>query len=226
MTNTPQRASLESLIQAKNLKAQYVTAKPLHSGLKATLEFGPTIGFVIAYLIFRNETFLIAGTEYTGFVAVTAAFVPVLVVAIGAMWFLSGRIARIQVATGAMVLVFGGLGVWLNDPRLFKMKPTAIYLALTVILWIGLLRGQSWLAYIMEDMVPLKRKGWMILTKRVTVLFLLSAGANELVWRTQSEAFWVVFETVAMPIVVFVFFLTQIGLFVEYATFKPSKKKR
>jgi len=202
-----------------------MTTKPLHFGLKATLEIGPTIGFVVAYLIFRNETFLIAGTEYTSFVAVTAAFIPVFLIAIGALWFLSGRVARIQVATAVMVLVFGGLSVWLNDPRLFKMKPTAIYLALALILGIGLLRGQSWLKYIMEDMVPLKPKGWMILTKRVTVLFLLSAGANELVWRTQSEEFWVFFETLAMPVVVFVFFMTQIRLFVDYATLNPSKKK-
>jgi intracellular septation protein len=189
------------------------------------LEFGPTIGFIVAYLIFRNETFLIAGTEYTGLVAVIAVFIPIFLIAIGALWFLSGRIARIQIATAVMLLVFGGLSVWLNDPRLFKMKPTAIYLALALILGIGLLRGQYWLKYIMEDIVPLKPKGWMVLTKRVTALFLLSAGANELVWRTQSEAFWVVFETLVMPVVVIAFFMTQIGLFVEYATLKPSRKR-
>jgi len=203
-----------------------MTTKPLHSGIKAVLEYGPIVGFVLAYLILRNQTFLIAGTEYSGFVAVTAAFIPVFLIAIGALWFLSGKVARIQVATAAMVLVFGGLSVWLNDPRLFQMKPTAVYLTLTVILGIGLLRGQSWLKYIMEDMIPLKSKGWMILTKRVTVLFFLSACANELVWRTQSEKFWVLFETLAMPLVVFVFFMAQTGLFVEYATLKSSKQKR
>lgn len=199
--------------------------KPLHSGLKAMLEFGPTIGFVVAYLIFRNQQFLIADTEYTGFVVVTAAFLPVFFIAIGALWLLTGHVARIQVATAVMVLVFGGLSVWLNDPRLFMVKPTAIYLTLALLLGVGLLRGQSWLEYIMEDMIPLKPKGWMILTKRVTGLFLLSAGANELVWRTQSEKFWVLLETLAMPVIVIAFFLTQIGLVVEYATFKQSKKK-
>lgn len=203
-----------------------IKARPLHSGLKAMLEFGPTIGFVVTYLIFRNDTFLIAGTEYTGFVAVTAVFIPVFLIAIAVTWFLSRRIVRIQVATTVMVLVFGGLGVWLNDPRLLMIKPTVIYLALALILWVGLLRGQSWLKFIMEDMIPMKPKGWMILTKRVTLLFLLSAGANELVWRTQSEEFWVLFETLAMPVVVFGFFLTQIGLVVEYATLDLSKKKR
>ncbi|WP_299025433.1 septation protein IspZ [uncultured Sulfitobacter sp.] len=200
--------------------------KPMHSGVKAALEYGPTIAFVAAYLIFRNETYLIAGTSYTGFVVVIAAFIPIFLLAMGVLWFLTGKLARIQVATAIMLLVFGGLSVWLNDPRLFKMKPTVIYLALALILGVGLLRGQSWLEYIMEDMIPLKPEGWKILTQRVIALFLLSAAANELVWRTQSEEFWVLFETLAMPIVVLGFFLTQIGLFVEYATFKPTKKKK
>lgn len=203
-----------------------MTPKPLHSGIKAVLEFGPVVGFVIAYLIFRNDTFLIGGVEYSGFVAVIAVLMPVFVLATVVLWWLTGRIARLQVATMAMLLVFGGLSVWLNDPRLFKMKPTAIYLCLALILGVGLLRGQSWLKFIMEDMIPLKKRGWAILTKRVTVLFVLSALANELVWRTQSEAFWVVFETIVMPLVILGFFLTQIRLFVEHAAFGGGKKNK
>lgn len=203
-----------------------MTDTPLHSGVKAALEFGPVVGFVVVYLIFRNDTFRVAGTDYSGFVAVTALFIPIFLMAIGALWYLTGRVARIQVATALMIAVFGGLSVWLNDPRLFKMKPTAIYLTLALILSIGLLRGQSWLKYIMEDMIPLKRKGWALLTKRVTALFFASAAANELVWRTQSEEFWVLFETLVMPVVIFIFFITQIGLFIDHAKLRPSQKKR
>ena len=58
-----------------------------------------------------------------------------------------------------------------------------------------------------------------------TALFILSAIANEIVWRTQSETFWVVFETLVMPVVVLAFFLGQIRLFVDYATWGASKKK-
>jgi intracellular septation protein len=75
-------------------------------------------------------------------------------------------------------------------------------------------------------MIPLQPKGWEILTKRVVVLFLLSAGANELVWRTQSETFWVLFETLAMPVVIIVFFLAQTGLYLDYATLDQPKEKR
>lgn len=203
-----------------------MTDKPLHSGIKALLELGPTVGFVATYLIVRNKTFIINGTEYGGFIAVTALFIPVFLFAMALQWFLVGKVSRVQIATAVLVLLFGGLGVWLNDPVLLKMKPTIIYLTLAAILGFGLLKGQSWLEYIMEEMIPLKTKGWMILTKRVIALFLLSAAANELVWRTKSERFWVLFETLAMPLIVLGFFLTQTSLFVEYATFKTAKKKR
>jgi len=201
-----------------------MTSRELHPALKSVLEFGPILGFFVAYLICKDDVFLVNGTEYTGFVAVTAAFIPIFLLSIGALWVLTGRLTRIQVFTAGMLVLFGGLSVWMNDPRLFKMKPTAVYLLLALILVAGLLRGQSWLKFVMEDMIPLKRKGWMILTRRVALFFFLSAVANEVVWRTQSEAFWVYFETFAMPVLVFVFFMAQSGLFVEYAALKPKKK--
>lgn len=203
-----------------------VANPPRPAALLAALEYGPTIAFVLVYLALRNRTFIIGGTEYGGFIAVTALFIPVFVLCIALLWALTRRIARIQIATAILIVVFGGLGIWFNDPRLLMMKPTAIYLTLALLLGAGLLRGQSWLMYLMEDMIPLKRQGWMILTKRVTVLFILSAAANEVVWRTQSEAFWVLFETIAMPVIVVAFFVLQIGLYVEYATFKQPKKKK
>ena len=203
-----------------------MATKSLPSWVQPALEFGPLIGFLIAYLMLRNATLEVAGTAYSGFVVVIAVFIPIFVIAISVLWWLTGQVARIQIAAAVMMVVFGGLSVWFNDPRVFKMKPTAIYLLLAAVLGIGLWRGKSWLKLIMEDTVPLKSKGWMILTKRVTVLFLLSAVANEVVWRTQSETFWVVFETVVMPIVIFGFFVSQIGLYIEYATWKKTKKTR
>lgn len=203
-----------------------MAAKTLNPALKALLEFGPILGFIVTYLILRNGTYLIGGTNYSGFVVVIAAFIPIFLIAFAAQWYLTGRVARLQVATALLVLVFGGLSVWLNDARVFKMKPTAIYLLLAVILSIGLARGQSWLKYILEDMIPLKRKGWMLLTKRVTLVFYVSAAANELVWRTQSDDVWLVFETLVMPVLILIFFAAQIGLVIDYATFGGPRKKR
>ena len=59
---------------------------------------------------------------------IPARFVPLLIASTGVLWALTGKISRMQVATVLLVTVFGGLSVWLNDERFFKMKPTAISL--------------------------------------------------------------------------------------------------
>ena len=197
----------------------------LHSALRVILEFGPVAGFVVAYLLLRGQTIVIAGTEYSGLVVVVGAFVPVFVLATAALWWLTGHVARVQIALAAFALVFSGLTLWLNDSTVFQMKPTVIYLTSALILGIGLMRGQGWLRHIAQDMIPLTDPGWLILSKRVALLCLLSGLANELVWRTQSETVWVLFETLAMPVLIVVFCLTQIGLVVDHATLKPRKKK-
>ncbi|MEL6610359.1 MAG: septation protein IspZ [Pseudomonadota bacterium] len=196
-------------------QAQHPTLKPL-------LEYGPLVAFLVTYLIFRNATFTLGGTSYSGLIAITAAFIPVFAAASYALWRLTGRVTRVQLGLAAMLVIFGGLSLWMNDDRLIKMKPTAIYLILTAILVTGLLRGQSWLKYILEDMIPLKKKGWMILTRRTTVVFALAAIANEVVWRTQSDAIWVLFEAVVMPILILLFFVSQFSVFVTYGRLRRA----
>jgi len=202
------------------------TRKTLPFWLNMALEYGPLLGFVATYLLMRSETFVVAGTPYSGLVAVTAMFIPIFVLSTGLIWLLTGRIARVQMIATSMIVVFGGVGIALNDPRYFQMKPTAIYLVLALVLGLGLLRGKFWLKYLIEDILPMKRKGWLRLTQRTFAFCLFAAGANELVWRTQSERFWVLFETLAMPALAVVFFVYQIGLFITYASAMPSKSNR
>ncbi|HBM62300.1 inner membrane-spanning protein YciB [Salipiger marinus] len=185
--------------------------------LKSALEFGPVLGFFVAYLLLKDESFLIAGRAYEGFIVVTAGFIPVMLACTGLLWRLTGHLSRMQIVTAVLIVVFGGLSVWLNDERFFKMKPTLIYLLFGTALLAGLLRGESWLRSVMEGMMPLQHDGWMILTKRVTAFFFGLALLNEIVWRTLSTETWVYFKTFGLPAGVFVFFLLQSGLFKRYA---------
>ena len=178
--------------------------------VKQALELGPPLLFFVGYLQVRDETYVLGGVEYSGFILAAAAFVPVLLASIAALWWLTGRISRMQVFTAVLVIVFGGLTVWFNDERFFKMKTTIIYGAFAALLGIGLLRGQSWLAFVMAEYVPMRREGWMILTRRLTVLFVAMAAANELVWRTMSTDFWVKFETFGLPLAMMAFLWWQI----------------
>ena len=180
--------------------------------LKTVLELGPIAAFFIAYLMLRERTFVLGGEEYTGFILITAGFVPLLALTTFLLWRLTGELSKMQVMTLVLVVVFGGLTVWLNDERFFKMKPTLIYLIFGVILGVGLLRGQSYLRMVMGEMVPLDAEGWMILTRRFCAFFLALAVLNEIVWRTMSTDAWVNFKTFGLPVAMFAFFAAQAGL--------------
>lgn len=197
--------------------------KNANGKLKALLEFGPVLGFFVAYLLLKDRVFTIGGTEYEGFIIITAVFIPVLLVSTALMWKLTGHLSKMQILTAVLVVVFGGMTVWLNDPKFFQMKPTIIYLFFGTVLGVGLLRGRSYLQYVMDGLMPLTDAGWMILTKRITVFFFAMAALNELVWRTQSEETWVYFKTFGLMAAMFVFFMMQGKLIAEHGTDESGK---
>ncbi|GGL92151.1 putative intracellular septation protein A [Pseudooceanicola nanhaiensis] len=196
--------------------------KTLPGWVKPALELGPIVAFFAAYLLLKDRTFIIGGREYEGFIVVTAGFIPLILICTGILWRLTGKLSKMQIVTAVLITVFGGLSVWLNDDRFFKMKPTLIYLIFGGLLGIGLLRGQSWLKLVMEEAVPLDDAGWMKLTKRVCAFFLILAALNELVWRTQSTEAWVWFKTFGLTAALFAFFMTQGKLFQEHGIEKKE----
>lgn len=185
--------------------------------LKLALELGPVVVFFVAFLKLKGNSYEINGTEYDGFILATAGFVPLMILSTLALWKLTGKLSRMQVATLVLVVVFGGLSVWFNDDQFFKMKPTMIYLLFGGALGIGLLRGESYLKYVMEEVMPLQQEGWMILTRRLMAFFLTLAVLNEVIWRTMSTETWVYFKTFGLTAAIFVFFMTQSGVFNRYA---------
>ena len=190
--------------------------KQVNNGLKSALEFGPVALFFIAYIWLKDEVFQFGGIDYEGFIIVTAGFVPLIILSTLALWKLTGTLSKMQIFTVVLVTVFGGLSVWQNDKSFLQMKPTILYLLFASILGFGLLRKQSYLQYMMGEMLPLEDRGWMILTQRMALLFLVLAILNELIWRNMSEEIWVYFKTFGLPSTILGFFISQGRLFKEY----------
>ena len=193
-----------------------MSERSINPVLKQVLELGPTLAFFLLYLRIRDDVFTLGGVEYTGFIVATVAFVPILLIAMGILWALTGKLSRIQVFTAFMVIFFGGLTAYFNDERFFKMKTSIVNGMFAVILGIGLLRGRSLLQWVMGDVFPMRDEGWMILTKRLALAFAALAIANEIVWRTMSTDAWVKIETFAFPIALFVFLWAQIVALQQY----------
>ena len=178
--------------------------------LKQVLELGPPVIFFLIYLRIRDDVFTIGGAEYSGFIVATLVFVPILLVAMGVLWALTGKLSRMQIFTAFMVIFFGGLTAWFNDERFFKMKTSIVYGFFALLLGSGLARGQSGLAYVLNDAMPMRHEGWMILTRRLCAMFAGLAVANELIWRTMSTDAWVKIETFGFPIALVAFLFWQI----------------
>lgn len=194
-----------------------MSEKKINPITKLALEMGPVILFFILYFRLRERSFDIGGTQYSGFIIVTAIFIPLIALSTFILYRLTGKIAKMQIMTLILVVVFGSLTIWFNDERFFKMKPTMIYLLFGGALGVGLLRGKSYLQTMMEELMPLQDEGWMILTKRITLFFFGLALLNEFFWRNFSTDAWVTFKTFGLTAAVFLFFITQAGLLSKYA---------
>lgn len=191
--------------------------KKINTWLKLSLELGPIILFFAGYSRIKDMEFTLFGTTYAGFIVATAVFIPLILFATGLLWKLTGKLSRMQLMTAVLVVVFGGLGIWFNDDRFFKMKPTILYTMFAGVLGYGLLRGESYLQYVMDEAMPLKREGWMIFTRRMALFFAGLAITNEVIWRTMSTDAWVNFKTFGLTGVMFLFFMSQMRLFAKYS---------
>lgn len=196
--------------------------KKINPVLKQVLELGPTVVFFLIYMWIKDESYLIAGTTYSGFIVAAVVLVPLLLASIAALWWLTGSLSRMQIFVAVMVIFFGGLTAWFNDESFFKMKTTIVYGTFAVILGIGLLRGTSLLQWVMAEALPMKPEGWMILTRRLTVMFAALAVANEVIWRTQSTELWVKLETFAMPAALFLFLMVNFAMLQSFIDEPPK----
>ncbi|NJS40736.1 MAG: septation protein IspZ [Rhodobacteraceae bacterium] len=192
--------------------------------LKQALELGPTLVFFVIYMWIKDESFAIGGVQYSGFIVAAVVMVPLLLASIAALWWLTGTLSRMQIFVAVMVILFGGLTAWFNDERFFKMKTTIVYGTFAVILGAGLLRGVSLLQWVMAEALPMKAEGWMILTRRLALMFAALAIANEVIWRTQSTELWVKLETFAMPAALFIFLMVQITMLSRFMIEPPDDK--
>lgn len=200
-------------------------AKPYNNSLKLALEYGPLVLFLLGYWLLKDKSLTLGGQTYSGFIVSTAVFVVIFAASILGLWRLTGKIAPMQIITLVVVLFMGGLTVWFNDAHFIKMKPTIIYIFFAAALGFGLLQGKSYLRLVMEDAIPLQSEGWMILTRRIAVFFVVLALANEVVWRNFSDGTWLTFKAVGLTLAMFGFLLTQAKLLERYGVQKDESPK-
>jgi len=183
--------------------------KKLNPTLKLALDIGPLILFFAA-----NAKF--------GIYAATGAFMVAVLVALAVSYVLTRHIAMMPLVTAAIVLVFGGLTLFLHDDLFIKLKPTIIYVLFGGVLLAGLALDKPFLSILFDQMFHLTPEGWRKLTVRWVVFFFALAALNEVIWRTQSTDFWVNFKLFGMVPLTMIFGAAQYPLLMKYSVEKEE----
>ena len=123
------------------------------------------------------------------------------------------KIPMIPLIGGILISLFGGLTIYFNNPVFLYVKPTIINILFGLALLLGkYFTKEPLLKKIMGKSIFLTDDGWNLLSKRWILFFFVLALVNELVWRTQSEEFWVNFKVWGILPITFIFTAFQIPL--------------
>ena len=178
--------------------------RPMNQWLRTGLEVGPLLVFF-------------AVNAQAGIFAATAVFMVVIVIAVVALRVLGKRWPAMPLVTAVLVLVFGGLTLWLADATFIKLKPTIVYGLFASGLFAGLAMKRNFLRRIFGTAFSIDEAGWRALTWRWAWFFVAMAGINEAVWRTQSTDDWVTFKVFGFLPLTIAFALAQMPLLRRHA---------
>jgi len=138
-------------------------------------------------------------------------------IALVAVWLIEKRIPMVPLISGILISLFGGLTIYFDNPIFIYIKPTIINILFALTLLFGKFFTQKpILKKILGKSLALSDEGWILLNKRWVFFFFSLAILNELVWRTQSEEFWVNFKVWGMLPITFIFTAFQISLINRY----------
>jgi intracellular septation protein len=176
------------------------------SSAKLLIDFGPLVAFFVTYYVAERYQ------PELGIYWATGVLMAATVAALAASRLLLGRFSLPPLVTAALVVVFGGLTIWLQDPRFVMMKPTIINLLFAAVLAFGLVTGRPLLKLVMGEALKLTDEGWHRLSVRWLGFFLSMAVLNEVVWRNFSQPTWVNFKAWGILPLTFLFAVAQLGL--------------
>jgi intracellular septation protein len=171
--------------------------------LRLALDLGPLLIFFASF-------------KYFGIFGATGAFMAAVLAALAIGWWIERRLSPMPLFTAVLVVIFGGLTLYLQNEIFIKMKPTVLYAFFGALLLAGLSFNRLFIKYIFAQAFELTEAGWRKLTIRWGVFFIGLAVANEAVWRSTSTDTWVSFKVWGILPLILLFALAQTPLVMKH----------
>tara|TARA_X000001036_G_scaffold6207_2_gene5627 strand:+ start:1039 stop:1590 length:552 start_codon:yes stop_codon:yes gene_type:complete len=174
--------------------------------LKFITDFGPLLIFFFFYYD-SNKDLKVA----------IPPFIIATIISLVVVWFLEKKIPMVPLLGGVLITFFGGLTIYFDNPVFIYIKPTIINLLFGLALLFGkYFTDEPILKKMLGKSISLTNEGWSILNKRWMIFFFVVAILNELVWRTQSEEFWVNFKVWGLLPITFIFTAFQVSIITKH----------
>jgi intracellular septation protein len=165
--------------------------------MKLLLDVWPVIAFFAAY-------------KFAGIYVATAILIAGVLLQVGISWLRHRTVSRMLLTTAAVVLVFGGLTLWLHDATFIKLKPTIVnWLFAAAFGASQLLRGPTIIERMLGENVKMDAVSWRRLNLMWIAFFVVCGAANLYVAYHFDEATWVDFKLFGLIGLTLVFVLIQ-----------------
>lgn len=168
-------------------------------------------------LVFFLVNFLAPVPDILKIFYATGAFMAAMIVAMMVSYLRYRHISPLLWFSGIMVVILGGVTIWLHNDVFIKMKPTVYYLFIASLLGFGLATGRNLLKMVLGAAYPgLSERGWQLLSRNWAVFFLVMALVNEAVWRNTSTSFWIGFKLWGFLPATFLFALANVPMLMKH----------
>ena len=136
-------------------------------------------------------------------------------------WRLSGPMLERRVSMMALlgcgaVAFFGGLSVYFDNELFIKIKPTVLTCLLAAVIAGGRLMGMNPIGAIMGSQIRMTDEGWRALSWIWVAMFLTTALANEIAWRSLSTDDWVTFKVFGITTISLVFGTVSVPIMTKH----------
>lgn len=183
---------------------------------KQWIEFGPLLVFFLVYVWLRRTS----DDPNTAIYPAAIVLAILSVAAVSYTWFKDKTVPGVLIFSAFAVCFFAGIAYFFQDPRFFYIKPTIM----NILFGLGVIGGvfvkKNVLKIILSDAFDLPDKNWNVLAFRWGFFFFFCAALNELVWRTQTEDFWVTFKLFGLIPLTFIFTMSQIPYILKNGTIR------
>jgi intracellular septation protein len=200
-------------------------SKPKSGWLNLAVDYGPVIVFFLVYRYFTPESGKNAVAEVFAIVRATAAFILAAIIALGVSKWKLGRVSPMLWLSTLLIVGFGSVTIFLQDPLYIQLKPTMIYMLFGGLLLGGVMRGKPLLKYLLEAAFEgLSEQGWMKLSRNWGWFFFVLALLNEVLRRQLEFGDWIAAKLWVFLPLTFLFTFVQIPMLLRHGMAEPETK--